>query len=69
MVKKDFADINLPKKKTSVEYSKAQKEISAKRTLLQKHTAQAYEVIETLFNRESTSLDQTVKQFINNGVL
>jgi len=61
MIKKDYADINLPKKKASIEYQKAQKEISAKRTLLQSHTAQAYEVMENLFKKDSEELEVTVK--------
>lgn len=72
LLKKDFADISVPKKKESSQHQKAQKEINNRRNQIQKKTAEAYEVIEKLFNESSDNKDDiesTVKQFIHSGVL
>ena len=73
LLKRDFADIDVPKKKVSSEHSKAQKEMGEKRSYVQRQTAEAYEVIETLFkdieSLQAEQIDLTVSQFIRSGVL
>lgn len=51
LIKRDFADIDFPKKKKKDgEYKKALKEFDGLKRQVQKYTAEAYEVIETLIN-------------------
>jgi hypothetical protein len=65
LLKRDYADIDMPKKKVSSEHSQAQKKMSEKRTFVQRQTAEAYEVIETLFKDIETLQAEKVDETVN----